>query len=106
MDPEELKAEVDAYMQDYDKKIAEVRPGWGRNPAKQFVWGEERKRDLSVPWPQWKGQRETHWLAGLFYSQLLVGSQVLVWSTTPDPSTQGLQYISTNKLGPGWCAVL
>lgn len=53
MDQEELKAEVDAYMQDYDKKIAEVRSGWGGNPAKQFVWGEERKReDLLVPWPQ------------------------------------------------------
>lgn len=27
VDQEELKAEVDAYMQDYDEKIAEVRPG-------------------------------------------------------------------------------
>lgn len=27
VDPKELKAEVDAYMQDYDKKMAEVRPG-------------------------------------------------------------------------------
>lgn len=92
MDPEELKAEVDAYMQDYDKKIEEVRLGWGGNPAKQFVWGGERKRaDLSVPRLQWKGQRETHRLSRLVYSQLLVGRQVLVWSITPDPSTQGLQ---------------
>lgn len=53
MDQEELKAEVDAYMQDYDKKIEEVRLGWGGDPAKQFIWGEERKReDLSVSWPQ------------------------------------------------------
>lgn len=74
MDQEELKAEVDAYMQDYDKKIAEVRPGWRGNPAKQS--GE--REDILGPRPQWKGQRETHWLAGLFYSHLLVGSQVLV----------------------------
>lgn len=83
VDQEELKAEVDTYMQQYDKKIAEVRPGWGGNPAKQSVWGEEGKRDLLVPWPQWNGQRETDWVVGLFYSQLLVVSQVLVWSTTP-----------------------
>jgi len=89
VDQEELKAEVDAYMQDYDKKIAEVRPGWRGNPAKQFVWGGERKReDLSVTRPWWKRRRETHcWLSRLFYSQLLVGSQALVWSATPDPTT-------------------
>lgn len=49
MDREELKAEVDAYMQDYDKKIAEVRSGWGGNPAKQLVWGEEREKIFWCP---------------------------------------------------------
>lgn len=48
MDEEELKAEVDTYMQDYDKKMAEVRPGWGGNPAKQFVWGL-RVEGMPVP---------------------------------------------------------
>lgn len=43
MDREELKAEVDAYMEDYDKMIAEVRPGLGGNPTKQFVCAEERQ---------------------------------------------------------------
>lgn len=65
MNREELKAEVDTYMQDYDKKIAEVRPGWGGNLAKEFIWGGERKReDLLVPRPWWKGQRETQWQSG------------------------------------------
>lgn len=50
MDPKELKAEVDAYMQDYDKKMAEVRPGWGGNPAKQFSWGRgKEEKFLSAP---------------------------------------------------------
>lgn len=62
-------------MQDYDKKIAEVRPGWAGSPAKQFAWGEERKREnLLVPWPQWKGWWAACWLAGLFYCRLLVRS--------------------------------
>lgn len=66
MDREELKAEVDAYMQDYDKKIEEVRPGWGGNPAKQFVCGVKGRGRGSLSAQVLMEMAEgKHWLAGL-----------------------------------------
>ena len=62
VDREELKAEVDAYMQDYDKKIAEVRPGWGGNLAKQF--GERKGREKISRCPSLSGKgrgKHTGW---------------------------------------------
>lgn len=81
MDREELKAEVDAYMQDYDKRIAEVRPGWRGNPAKQFVCEEKGRGKGSLSAQVLIEVAEgKHWLAGL-----------LVWFITTGPSVQGSQ---------------